>query len=316
LFHSNTYSDLAILYNDESILENHHLAVAFKLMFLEPCDAIPSAIRSTEWQRFRRLVISMVLATDMQKHMSLLASTHTMIETKRVQISDSDSYENSINEKNQSRMTQSNTCPEIIIDTESGVMPTYTETILSNSVTSASRSSSFSDEEFKNDYNVGFVGDNEQNHNENNFQQQQQQPKRLSIKVLAQSVEDKTQVLQMLLHCADLANPTKEFDTYKTWTDKVMHEFWNQGDLEKKLGLSVQAMYDKEKADVINTQLGFLDFIVVPLWEMWIEICPDSLPIVEQLDQNRSVYLKMKEESLRLKELEKAVQDENDAADI
>lgn len=60
LFHSNTYSDLAILYNDESILENHHLAVAFKLMFLEPCDAIPSAIRSTEWQRFRRLVISMV----------------------------------------------------------------------------------------------------------------------------------------------------------------------------------------------------------------------------------------------------------------
>ena len=191
--------------------------------------------------------------------MSLLASTHTMIETKRVQISDSDSYENSLcnNEKQQSRMTQSNTCPEIVIDSESGVMPTYTETILSNSVESAS--SSFSDEEFKNDYNAGFI-ENEQNHNENcnenNFQQHQQ-PKRLSIKVLAQSVEDKTQILQMLLHCADLANPTKEFDTYKTWTNRVMHEFWDQGDLEKKLGLNVQAMFDKEKADVISTECGF-----------------------------------------------------------
>ena len=70
-----------------------------------------------------------------------------------------------------------------------------------------------------------------------------------------------------------------------------MTEFWNQGDLEKKLGLSVQAMYDKERADVISTQLGFLDFIVVPLWEMWIEICPESLPIVEQLDTNRGVYV-------------------------
>ena len=77
---------------------------------------------------------------------------------------------------------------------------------------------------------------------------------RASLVVSSRSVEDKTQILQMLLHCADLANPTKEFDTYKTWTNRVMHEFWDQGDLEKKLGLNVQAMFDKEKADVISTE--------------------------------------------------------------
>ena len=80
--------------------------------------------------------------------------------------------------------------------------------------------------------------------------------RRLSIQVLAQNLEDKTQILQMLLHCADLANPTKDFKTYKMWTDKVMEEFWNQGDLEKKLGLSVQAMFDKEKADVVSTEFS------------------------------------------------------------
>lgn len=71
------------MYNDESVLENHHLAVAFKLMQPEDCDILAD-LTSKQRQTFRKMVIDMVLATDMSKHMSLLADLKTMVETKKV----------------------------------------------------------------------------------------------------------------------------------------------------------------------------------------------------------------------------------------
>ena len=52
-------SDLAIMYNDASVLENHHLALAFKLLQNEDCDIfvnLPSKSRQT----FRRMTIDVV----------------------------------------------------------------------------------------------------------------------------------------------------------------------------------------------------------------------------------------------------------------
>ena len=75
--------DLAILYNDISVLENHHLAVAFALLREDNCD-IFSTLNQKQRQQVRKLSIDMVLATDMSKHMSLLADLKTMVETKKV----------------------------------------------------------------------------------------------------------------------------------------------------------------------------------------------------------------------------------------
>lgn len=90
------------MYNDESVLEQHHLAVAFKLLQESDCDVL-SNLSKKHRQTFRKLVIDMVssyillsrdpgliyfasqvLSTDMSKHMTLLADLKTMVETKKV----------------------------------------------------------------------------------------------------------------------------------------------------------------------------------------------------------------------------------------
>uniref|UniRef100_A0A158QJ08 PDEase domain-containing protein n=1 Tax=Rodentolepis nana TaxID=102285 RepID=A0A158QJ08_RODNA len=79
----NTNDALAILYNDSSVLENYHLAVAFNLLTFPGCDILVNLKKSVRTS-FRRMIIDMVLSTDMSKHMSLLADLKTMVETKKV----------------------------------------------------------------------------------------------------------------------------------------------------------------------------------------------------------------------------------------
>ena len=76
-------SDLALIYNDESVLENHHLAVSFKLLQIPECDILKS-LPQKQRTSLRKMVIDMVLATNMSKHMNLLADLKTMVETKKV----------------------------------------------------------------------------------------------------------------------------------------------------------------------------------------------------------------------------------------
>ena len=76
-------ADLALMYNDDAVLENHHLAVTFKLLQNPACD-IFSSLSHKQRMSVRKMMIDMVLATDMSKHMKLLADLKTMVETKKV----------------------------------------------------------------------------------------------------------------------------------------------------------------------------------------------------------------------------------------
>ena len=55
----NTSSELALMYNDESVLENHHLAVAFKLLQNQDCDIFVN-LNKKQRQTLRKMVIDMV----------------------------------------------------------------------------------------------------------------------------------------------------------------------------------------------------------------------------------------------------------------
>lgn len=47
------------MYNDESVLENHHLAVGFKLLQEENCDIFQNLTKKQR-QSLRKMVIDMV----------------------------------------------------------------------------------------------------------------------------------------------------------------------------------------------------------------------------------------------------------------
>lgn len=59
-------SELALMYNDESVLENHHLAVGFKLLHEENCDIFQN-LSKRQRQSLRKLVIDMVRPSALKK---------------------------------------------------------------------------------------------------------------------------------------------------------------------------------------------------------------------------------------------------------
>uniref|UniRef100_A0A8C2KLZ9 Phosphodiesterase n=1 Tax=Cyprinus carpio TaxID=7962 RepID=A0A8C2KLZ9_CYPCA len=179
----NTNSELALMYNDASVLENHHLAVGFKLLQEENCDIFCN-LSKKQRQSLRQMTIDMVLATDMSKHMNFLADLKTMVETKKV--------------------------------TSLGVL-------------------------------------------------------------LLDNYSDRIQVLQNMVHCADLSNPTKPLELYRQWTDRIMVELFRQGDRER-----------------VKSNVGFIDYIVHPLWETWADLVhPDAQDILDTLEDNREWYQSM-----------------------
>lgn len=63
------------------------------------------------------------------------------------------------------------------------------------------------------------------------------------------------QVLQNMVHCADLSNPTKPLELYRQWTDRIMVEFFTQGDRERDKGMEISPMCDKHNASIEKNQV-------------------------------------------------------------
>ena len=67
-FLCNSGSDLAKLYNDITVLENHHAALGFKLTTSDDRVNIFKNLDRDSYKLMRQGIIDLVLATDMSKH--------------------------------------------------------------------------------------------------------------------------------------------------------------------------------------------------------------------------------------------------------
>jgi len=97
-------------------------------------------------------------------------------------------------------------------------------------------------------------------------------------------------ILKMALKCADLGDSAKIITLHRRWAERRGEEFFQQGDDERKRGLPISPFMDRQKATIPQAQLGFMDFLVIPMFNVWctfLQLPEDTFPCMKQLKENR-----------------------------
>jgi len=106
-----------------------------------------------------------------------------------------------------------------------------------------------------------------------------------------ENTSDHQQSLAVLFRAADIGHSAKCWRLHVEWSQKVVQEFHEQGDEEKKLGLKVSPLCEREGDELCKGQVGFLSFICLPTWREVArleEFVAGLLQAVDQSDQNAS----------------------------
>ena len=106
--------------------------------------------------------------------------------------------------------------------------------------------------------------------------------------------EDNQQYMNLLIHAADISNPTKPFNIYLKWAKLVVEEFCQQGDKEKALGLVCTC--DRKKVKLNTNQIGFIDYVVEDFVSSFVKIFPSLKFLHDNLVDNRAKFVNYKED--------------------
>merc|ERR1719443_1133876 len=99
--------------------------------------------------------------------------------------------------------------------------------------------------------------------------------------------------MRTILHSSDISNPTKDLRFYNTWVERVLTEYFEQGDRERELGMPVSMFMDRFTTNIAKNQLGFIDFVVTPLYEAVALAIPPANYQLENLARNRRYWEEM-----------------------
>ncbi len=203
MFEINTESERALTYNNQSVLENYHLYTGLKIMK----EAKLLDVFTKDQQKYiRNNIISMVLATDISKHIANISS--------------------------------------------------YTSII--------------------------------QNAKEKGFNKN--------------SVQEMQALLGIAIKSADISNSAKPSHISLRWTDRVLEEFYAQGDKEKEMGLPISPLCDRNKeGNRPSSQIGFIDFICRPMFNQLVAVDAKFQFAVDHINNNYAYWKKVQADAAAAK---------------
>ena len=108
--------------------------------------------------------------------------------------------------------------------------------------------------------------------------------------------------MNLLIHSADISNPTKPFEIYWKWARMVVTEFYEQGDKEKELGMVCSC--DRDKTTIYQSQLGFINFIEIPFYTLFGDLFKKLKFYYDTLVENKNKIINLQQEDNNKKENE------------
>uniref|UniRef100_A0A8C3G583 Phosphodiesterase n=1 Tax=Cyclopterus lumpus TaxID=8103 RepID=A0A8C3G583_CYCLU len=111
------------------------------------------------------------------------------------------------------------------------------------------------------------------------------------------SIEEHMTCLKMvLIKCCDISNEVRPTEVAEPWVDCLLEEYFMQSDREKSEGLPVAPFMDRDKVTKPTAQIGFIKFVLIPMFETVMKLFPQIEEImVQPLRDSRDHYEELKQ---------------------
>jgi hypothetical protein len=97
--------------------------------------------------------------------------------------------------------------------------------------------------------------------------------------------------IEFIMHQADISSQLKPWSVCFAWANGCLEEFFAQGDEEKRLGLPIGMLNDREKVNRAFSQIGFIEFLVTPLIFAVVRVLPPLDPCATRCLDNMRCWL-------------------------
>uniref|UniRef100_A0A8D0V4U5 Phosphodiesterase n=1 Tax=Sus scrofa TaxID=9823 RepID=A0A8D0V4U5_PIG len=108
--------------------------------------------------------------------------------------------------------------------------------------------------------------------------------------------EHLTLLKMILIKCCDISNEVRPTEVAEPWVDCLLEEYFMQSDREKSEGLPVAPFMDRDKVTKATAQIGFIKFVLIPMFEMVTKLFPVVQELMLQpLWESRDRYEELKQ---------------------